>query len=145
MEYLLDLGFTNDDITILNGTVEASVLEKLKIFKTLVKVNYDYIKSLGIKNNKEVFMNHTHMFFINPDRFMVKKYRDGSLKDGVIKENEVIGYNFDIIDIAGKPHMLLNENDIKFVAEEYEFYETEENKPRNGGGYRSSGAGKEKG
>lgn len=65
--------------------------------------------------------------FINPDRFMVKKYRDGSLKDGVIKENEVIGYNFDIIDIAGKPHMLLNENDIKFVAEEYEFYETEEN------------------
>ena len=32
MEYLLDLGFTNDDITILNGTVEASVLEKLKIF-----------------------------------------------------------------------------------------------------------------
>ena len=50
MEYLLDLGFTNDDITILNGTVEASVLEKLKIFKTLVKVNYDYIKSLGIKN-----------------------------------------------------------------------------------------------
>ena len=64
--------------------------------------------------------------FINPDRFMVKKYRDGSLKDGVIKENEVIGYNFDIIDIAGKPHMLLNENDIKFVAEEYEFYETEE-------------------
>ena len=40
---------TNDDITILNGTVEASVLEKLKIFKTLVKVNYDYIKSLGIE------------------------------------------------------------------------------------------------
>ena len=47
MEYLLDLGFTNDDITILNGTVEASVLEKLKIFKTLVKVNYDYIKGLA--------------------------------------------------------------------------------------------------
>ena len=81
--------------------------------------NHDYVSD--IRNVKE-----GDIVFINPDRFMVKKYRDGSLKDGVIKENEVIGYNFDIIDIAGKPHMLLNENDIKFIAEEYEFYETEE-------------------
>lgn len=92
MEYLLDLGFTNDDITILNGTVEASVLEKLKIFKALVKVNYDYIKSLGIKNNKEVFMNHTHMFFINPDRFkaIFEKYDKADLVRCIEKNAAVV-------------------------------------------------------
>ena len=92
MEYLLDLGFTNDDITILNGTVEASVLEKLKIFKTLVKVNYDYIKSLGIKNNKEVFMNHTHMFFINTDRFkaIFEKYDKADLVRCIEKNAAVV-------------------------------------------------------
>ena len=69
MNYLKDLGLTDDDITIINGSSEASVIEKLKLFPSLVKENYTYLKGIGIKNYKEVFMGHTHMFFINPDRF----------------------------------------------------------------------------
>ena len=40
MNYLKDLGLTDDDITIINGSSEASVIEKLKLFPSLVKENY---------------------------------------------------------------------------------------------------------
>ncbi|UKI28393.1 MAG: hypothetical protein L6V78_05580 [Clostridium sp.] len=44
MNYLKDLGLTDDDITIINGSSEASVIEKLKLFPSLVKENYTYLK-----------------------------------------------------------------------------------------------------
>ena len=58
MNYLKDLGLTDDDITIINGSSEARVIEKLKLFPSLVKENYTYLKSIGIKNYKEVFIGH---------------------------------------------------------------------------------------
>jgi hypothetical protein len=60
---------------------------------------------------------------IDPTRFMEKKYRDGSLKDGVVKENEFVGFKFPIIDINGTPHLLLREDDISYIVEEYEEYD----------------------
>ena len=36
---------------------------------------------------------------INPTRFAVKQHREGTLKDGVISDNPVIKYNFDINNI----------------------------------------------
>lgn len=61
--------------------------------------------------------------FINPKRYAVKKHREGTLKDGVITDNPVIGYNFNIIDIDGVPHMYIQDSDIDFVAEGEEFNE----------------------
>lgn len=61
--------------------------------------------------------------FINPKRYAVKKHREGSLKDGVITDNPVIGYNFNIMDIDGVPHMYIQDSDIDFVAEGEEFNE----------------------
>lgn len=63
---------------------------------------------------------------INPARFMIKQYADGSLKDGIVRENAVIGYNFPIIDVDGKPCLLLNENDISYVIEKYKEVEIED-------------------
>ena len=57
---------------------------------------------------------------INPTRFGVKKHRDGSLKDGVITDNPIITYNFDVVVIDGKQCLLLQDRDIEFVVEEYE-------------------------
>lgn len=61
--------------------------------------------------------------FINPKRYAVKKHREGSLKDGVITDNPVIGYNFNIVEIDGIPHMYIQDGDIDFVAEGEEFNE----------------------
>lgn len=61
--------------------------------------------------------------FINPNRYAVMKHKTGSLQDGVIKDNPVIGYNFDIVEIDGVNHLYLQDSDIKFVAEIEEFNE----------------------
>lgn len=57
---------------------------------------------------------------INPTRFAVKKHREGSLKDGVITDNPVTTYNFDIVEMDGKQCLLLQDRDIDFIIEDWE-------------------------
>lgn len=57
---------------------------------------------------------------INPMRYAVMKHEKGSLKDGVITDNPVIGYQLPIIELNGVPHMLLETQDIEYVIEDYE-------------------------
>lgn len=57
---------------------------------------------------------------INPTRFGVKKHREGSLKDGIISDNPIITYNFDVVEMDGKQYLLLQDRDIDFIIEEYE-------------------------
>lgn len=57
---------------------------------------------------------------VNPARYAVMKHEKGSLKDGVIQDNPVLGYNLPIIELDGVPHLLLETQDIDFVIEEYE-------------------------
>lgn len=61
--------------------------------------------------------------YINPMRYAVKKHQEGSLKDGVITDNPVIGYNFNLVEIDGETRILLYDNDIMYVAEVEEFDE----------------------
>lgn len=61
--------------------------------------------------------------FINPSRYAVMKHKKGTLEDGVIKDNPVVGYNFDIVNIDGVDYLFLQDNDIKYVAEVEEFDE----------------------
>lgn len=63
---------------------------------------------------------------INPSRYAVRKYEDGSLKDGVISQNPVVSYSFHTIEIDKIEHLLLQDRDIDFVIEEWE---EEEDKP----------------
>ena len=60
------------------------------------------------------------LVMINPRRYEVRKHQDGSLKDGIIEDNVVIGYNFRTLDIDGRDHLLLSDVDIDFIIEEYE-------------------------
>lgn len=57
---------------------------------------------------------------INPTRFAVKQHKEGTLKDGVITDNPIVGYNFDIVEMDGKQCLLLQDRDIDFIIEEYE-------------------------
>ena len=60
------------------------------------------------------------LVIVNPRRYAAKKYEDGSLKDGVITENPVVKYMFNVIPLNHVEHLLLTEQDIDFVIEEYE-------------------------
>lgn len=57
---------------------------------------------------------------INPTRFSVKKHQEGSLKDGIITDNPIIGYNFDIIEMEDIPYLILQDRDINYIIEDSE-------------------------
>lgn len=63
---------------------------------------------------------------VNPTRYAMVKHEQGSLKDGVITDNPVIGYNLPVIELDGVPHLLLETADIDFVVEDYEDDEPQE-------------------
>lgn len=57
---------------------------------------------------------------VNPARFAVRKHQAGSLKDGIITDNPVTTYNFDVVEMDGKQCLLLQDRDIDFIIEEWE-------------------------
>lgn len=57
---------------------------------------------------------------INPKRYAKYKHNPGSLKDGVITDNPVISYNFNVIELDHVPHLLITDQDVDFVIEDYE-------------------------
>lgn len=57
---------------------------------------------------------------INPNRFAVKKHKEGSLQDGVIGDNMVTSYNFDVVTMNDTQYLLLQDRDIEFIVEEFE-------------------------
>lgn len=56
---------------------------------------------------------------INPRRYAQYKHKPGSLKDGVITDNPVVSYNFNVIELDHVSHLLLTDQDIDFVIEEW--------------------------
>lgn len=64
---------------------------------------------------------------VNPTRFAVKKHKEGSLKDGVITDNPVTTYNFDVVEMDGKQCLLLQDRDIDFIIEDWEELSDTEN------------------
>lgn len=63
---------------------------------------------------------------VNPTRFAVKKHQPGSLKDGIVTDNPVTTYNFDVVEMDDKQCLLLQDRDIDFIIEEYEEVPDEE-------------------
>ena len=57
---------------------------------------------------------------VNPARFAVRKHQADSLKDGVVTDNPVTTYNFDVVEMDGKQCLLLQDRDIDFIIEEWE-------------------------
>lgn len=57
---------------------------------------------------------------INPTRFAVKKHQTGTLKDGIVTDNPVVKYNFDVVEMDDKQCLLLQDRDIDFIIEEFE-------------------------
>lgn len=57
---------------------------------------------------------------INPKRFEVRKHKEGSLKDGIITDNPVVGYSFDVVEMENTQYLMLQDRDINYIIEDYE-------------------------
>lgn len=56
---------------------------------------------------------------INPIRYAQYKHNKNSLKD-LASDNPVTGYNFNVVEIDGNDCLLLYDQDIRYVIEDYE-------------------------
>ena len=75
-------------------------------------------------------INKGDKVMINPIRYAKKKHQEGSLKDGIITDNLVVKYEFNVINVNGEPCLLLYDQDIMYVFEGEEI-ESKEQKPSN--------------
>lgn len=60
------------------------------------------------------------LVMVNPKRYGKMLHKEGSLKDGVITDNPVVSYNFNVIELDHVRYLLLTDQDIDFVIEDYE-------------------------
>ena len=99
-----------DDVVTASGLLDTTRQKgALKEYQTVIAVG-NSVRDINIGD----------VVCINPKRYAVKKHKEGSLKDGVICDNPVIEYNFNVVPINGVDHLLLDVSDIEFVVEEYE-------------------------
>ena len=63
---------------------------------------------------------------INPKRYAVTKYASNDLKGDIEHMQKIIKYNIPEIEINHEKHLLITDQDIEFIIEEYE-----EEKPSN--------------
>ena len=92
MDYLLNLGITESEIQELKKVQDKNVIESISFFPSIVTVNYEILKDIGINNFKEVFLKHPHMFLQNPDRFkkIFDKYDHDDLVRCLEKNGDII-------------------------------------------------------
>lgn len=94
----------------IGGIIDTSRTKgSLKEYQTVIAVG-DTVKSIKVGD----------VVSLNLKRYAVMQHKDGSMKDGVISDNPVIGYRLDTIDIDGKECLKLYDTDINFIIEEME-------------------------
>lgn len=60
------------------------------------------------------------LVYINPSRYAVRKHTADSMRDGVITDNPVTTFNFNVVVIDGNACLLLQDRDIDFVISDYD-------------------------
>lgn len=71
------------------------------------------------------------MVLIDPKHYAKMKHEKGSLKDGIVTDNMVLGYDFEILEIDGKECLHLQDRDIRGIVEGEEEFESDLIIPNN--------------
>ena len=101
--------YVEEQVTSASGIIDASKLKRgIKEYQKVVAVG------TSVRNLKE-----GDMVCINPDRYAVRKFQEGSVKNDIL-ENQVTRYNFNVVNIDGTDYLMLDESDVEFVIEDYD-------------------------
>lgn len=99
--------YTEDELKV--GNFISKVVNTMREFQTVVAVG-PMVRGVQVGD----------LVCINPKRYAVLKHQEGSLKDGVIADNPITTYRFNIVELDHVPHLLLTDQDISYVVEEWE-------------------------
>lgn len=69
MKFLEECGFLEEDIKEYEGNTPELVKKTINEHEALVKTNIDFLKNLGIKTYKEIFINYPDMFLMDASNF----------------------------------------------------------------------------
>lgn len=105
--------YTEEDVS--KGGLITKVIGSLKEYQKVVAIG-PLVRGIQVGD----------IVCINPKRYAKYKHQPGSLKDGVITDNPVVAYNFNVIELDHIPHLLLTDQDIDFIIEESEEEEVKE-------------------
>lgn len=106
--------YTEDDVK--KGGLITKIIGSLKEYQKVVAIG-PMVRGIQVGD----------LVCINPKRYAKYKHQPGSLKDGVITDNPVVAYNFNVIELDHVSHLLLTDQDIDFIIEESEEEEVKEN------------------
>lgn len=98
--------YTEDDVK--RGKLMIKTVGSLKEYQKVVAVG-PMVRGIQVGD----------LVCINPRRYAQYKHKPGSLKDGVITDNPVVSYNFNVVELDHISHLLLTDQDIDFVIEEW--------------------------
>lgn len=81
MDYLINLGFLEDEINSLNEEIPLLIKTNLINQNKLVCANISYLKNLGVENYKEVFCKFYEVFLLDYSEFteLFEKYEKEDL------------------------------------------------------------------
>lgn len=99
-----------DDDIIVNGIIDTSKQKgSLKEYQKVVAIGSS-VRDIEVGD----------LVQINPSRYAVRKHQEGSLKDGVVTDNPVTMYNFNVVEIDDCAYLHLQDRDIDFVVTDYD-------------------------
>lgn len=104
----------DEDMVLKNsGLIDASKMKKtIKEFQKVVAVG-PQVRDVKVGD----------IVCVDPTRFGKVVHKPGSIQEATVKDNPVVEYNFDIIEIDGVPHLKLQDRDISYIVEEYEEFD----------------------
>ena len=95
MKYLIDYNLTEKDIEDINNTLSEEEWIMLTTSTSRIEEILDYLKSLGITDFKELFINKTNVLYQNVDK-IEKKINECNIPNIIEKLQENI-HNFDLL------------------------------------------------
>ncbi len=94
MKFLEKYGFNNEDIDEFINNTPKKLMEAVKENKDLIEANLSFIKSLGAKTYREIFIYYTDLFFMDSSSFqnMFNRYQKDSLIERLNENYKVVEY-----------------------------------------------------
>lgn len=94
MNYLEKIGFTSDDINLVKETTTKVIFNLLIEQKKVVNANITYLKKLGVKNYKEIFIKFSDFFLMDNSNFIeiFEKYDQDDLIEKLNNNIDIFVY-----------------------------------------------------
>lgn len=94
MKFLQKLDFTKEQLEYLDNNASSVMIDSLQKNKKLVIANIEFLKNLGVKNYREIFLEYYDLFLLDNSNFIgiFNKYDREDLVDKLEKNIAIIEY-----------------------------------------------------